>query len=299
MPDDLARRMAHELAAVRWPDAEEIRAIGRRRTRRATVAATLSVLLTVSVAWAAVGRPGWPPRSEPAPVLAEPLAAPASAGPEATGWIPPEALLTPEDVGPGLVAGQVTTDQNRPVGRWAFTLHTCPAYPAVKTYQGVYTFRREQTVGFPPKVPGEPETGVAVLRQSVMRLSPDGAAEMVTDAREVTRACAKYESSGVLSAFADDGTGAGTAKQLKVRTTHAWQLVDENFAGDESLLFEHQIVAETGKDRTDLGAASVAVIRVRDLVATVEQVDGGGVEVTRRLGKRAAAWLCTAATPPC
>jgi hypothetical protein len=40
-------------------------------------------------------------------------------------------------------------------------------------------------------------------------------------------------------------------------------------------------------------------LRVGDLVATVEQVDGDNAATTRKLASRAAAWLCTAATPPC
>jgi hypothetical protein len=291
---DLTQRLAGDLGRVQWPPGEEIRRIARRRNRRATVAASLSVLLLLSGVWVVATRPFQAPPGQSADTFAaapEPAAS-TTVTPDNAAWIPPEALLTPEDVGPGLVAARVSIDQNQPVGDWAFTLAPCPQYQAVRTYQGVYQFRREQTLEYPPKIPGRPETGVAVLHQSVMRLPGAGARDLVREAVEATAACPKYTSTGALT-----GDVATEKQQVKVRTTHVWEVLDKGLAGDESVLFEHRIMASDAG--VDLGGTEVLVIRVGDLVATVEQVNGEGTEATQRLAKRAAAWLCTAATPPC
>ncbi|MEV0715953.1 hypothetical protein [Asanoa sp. NPDC050611] len=303
MPDDadLAARIAADLAQVKWPAGDEIRRTARRRTRRSVLAASLSVLVLFSGIWVVATRPlqapplqtgfAAAPESVPEPV-------PTTIGPGDPAWIPPEALLTPEDVGQGLVASRVSVDQDRPVGDWMFTLAPCRNYLSVRTYEGVYQFRRQQTVEYPPKIPGQPETGMPVLYQTVMRLPAGAAEQMMSDAVTVAKVCPKYVSEGTLSA-AEAGRSGQVVKQLPVQTTHAWQLVDRGFAGDESLLFKHTMVASTGARRADLGASAVVVLRVGDLVATVEQVDGENPARTRKLAARAASWLCTTATPPC
>ncbi|GIF73752.1 hypothetical protein [Asanoa siamensis] len=303
MPDDsdLAARIAADLGQVRWPAAEEIRRSARRRTRRSVLAASLSVLVLFTGVWVAATRPfDQPPATQPEfaaqPSLPEPVAT--TVGPGDPAWIPPEALLGPEDVGAGLVVSRVEVDQDRPVDGLVFALEPCPAYPKVRTYQGAYQFRRQQTVGYPPKVPGQPETAMAVLHQTVLRLPDGGARELMTEAVRGAEVCGKYVSSGTLSATNDEAGGA-VVKQMKVETAHTWSLLDRGFAGDDSLLFEHRMTAYAGRMDTDLGVSTVVVLRVGDLVATVEQVNGDPPDSTRKLATRAAAWLCTAATPPC
>ncbi|MDG4822837.1 hypothetical protein O7635_13355 [Asanoa sp. WMMD1127] len=295
---DLAQRLAADLGRVEWANGEELRRIGRRRSRRAALSASLCVLLLFSGIWIAATRPFQQPAEQVdlfgaagAPAVPEPVAT--TIGPQDPAWIPPEALLTPEDVAPGLIATDVSVDQNRPVGDWVLPVALCNTYATVPTYQGVYQFRRQQTVGYPPKVPGEPKTALSVLRQTVMRLPGDVSRQLVAEAVQLTKACPKYVADGTLSA--DDPTGL----PKKVRTTHAWVLVDQGFAGDDSLLFQHRVTAMTGQRDADLGASAVLVIRVGDLVATVEQVGDEGPAVPLKLATRAAAWLCTAATPPC
>jgi hypothetical protein len=303
MPDptgeqiDLAQRLAADLGRVSWPPVEEIKAVARRRSRRSALAASLSVLLLLSGVWVVTARP-FQTTAEPTldAFAGTPPPVATTIGPDDPAWIPPEALLTPEDVGPGLIASPMSTDQDRPVGAWAFSLTPCPAYRSVRTYGGVYQFRREQTVEYPPKIAGKPDTAMAVLHQSVMRVPGGGAQELVEGAREAAKACAKYESSGMAAITDDRGT---VDKQVKVSTTHAWALLDENFAGDQSLLFQHRMIANLGVKQADLGDSAVAVIRVGDLVATVEQVNGESPATTRKLAARAATWLCTAAAPPC
>lgn len=296
MPDeiDLTQRLATDLGRVQWPAGEEIRKIARRRNRRAAVAASLSVLLLLSGVWVVATRPFQAQTADTFASAPEPAAS-STITPGNAEWIPPEALLTPEDVGPGLVATRVSVRQNQPVGTWAFTLQGCPAFAKVRTYQGVYQYRREQTLEFPPKIPGKPETGLAVLHQSVMRLPGGAARDLVREAVAVTEACPKYSSVGLLSALTGDPEME--KQQVKVQTTHVWVELDKGFAGDESVLFEHRITGAT--PAVVLGVSAVVVVRVGDLVATVEQVNGESTESTRRLAKRAAAWLCTASTPPC
>ncbi|GIF50530.1 hypothetical protein DFJ67_3033 [Asanoa ferruginea] len=288
---DLTQRLATDLGRVQWPAGEEIRKIARRRNRRAAVAASLSVLLLLSGVWVVATRPFQ--QQQTADTFAS--APDATITPGDTEWIPPEALLTPEDVGPGLVATRVSVKQNQPIGAWAFTLAGCPAFAKVPTYQGVYQYRRDQTLEFPPKIPGKPETGLAVLHQSVMRLPGGAARDLVREAVEVTEACPKYSSIGMLSALTGDPEME--KQQVKVETTHVWVELDKGFAGDESVLFEHRITGAS--PAVVLGTSAIVLVRVGDLVATVEQVNGESTETTRRLAKRAAAWLCTAATPPC
>ncbi|MEV4537336.1 hypothetical protein AB0J82_26505 [Asanoa sp. NPDC049518] len=293
---DLTQRLATELGQVEWPEGEELRRTARRRARRSALAASLSVLVLLSGVWVASTRPSQP-RAEQADLFgaaaAPPMltSAPATDGPSDPAWIPPEALLSPEDVGPGLVAGRASVDQDRPVGNWAFTLAPCPTYPKVRAYEGVLEFRRQQTVEYPPKIEGRPETSVPVLHQTVMRLPGTGARQLVDEAAEAVTACPKYLAT----------VGDQVAERTKVRTSHVWVLVGRDFAGDDSLLFEHRMTAFTGERDTDLGSAAVLVVRVGDLVATVEKVDidSDDPAATRKLGVRAAARLCAAAPRGC
>ena len=81
--------------------------------------------------------------------------------------------------------------------------------------------------------------------------------------------CPKYTSTGYADRRRRDGEAA--AKSPARRTSG--QLLDKGFAGDESVLFEHRIMTPDA-GVADLGGSEVLVIRVGDLVATVEQVNG-------------------------
>jgi hypothetical protein len=286
---DLSQRLAADLGRVRWPAPEELREIARRRSRRAALAASLAVLLLMSGVGVVATRPFQRPVERID--LYGPVAAPAptTIGPHDPAWIPPEALLSPEDIGPGLITQWTLVDQDQPVGDWAFSFTPCPDYPRVRTYEGGYLFRRKQTLAYPPKIKGQPGTEVAVLHQTVMRLPGDGARQLVDEAVDAVTVCPNY-----LSSYANWGDQA--VGPPKIPASHAWRLVDRDFAGDESLLYEDR---RSGKGYGDLGAAAVLVIRVGDLVTTVEQLDSDGPASARKLGVRAAAWLCAAATSPC
>ncbi len=289
---DLSQRLAADLGRVRWPAAEELRRIARRRSRRAALASSLAVLLVLSGVAVVAARPFQRPveRIDLYGAVAAP--APTTIGPRDPAWIPPEALLSPEDIGPGVVTQWALVDQDQPVGAWALTLAPCMDYPRVRTYEGGYLFRRQQTLAYPPKIKGRPGTPVAVLHQTVMRLPGNGASQMVEEAVDAVKVCPTY-----VGPYPVPGDPA--VSQPEIHASHAWTLIDTDFAGDDSLLFEHRRTAMEAKGETDLGASAVLVIRVGDLVTTVEQLNGDSPAAARKLGSRAAAWLCAAATSPC
>ena len=288
---DLSQRLAADLGRVRWPAAEELRGIARRRSRRAALAASLAVLLLMSGVAVVATRPFQRPVQQID--LYGPVAAPAptTIGPQDPAWIPPEALLSPEDIDPGVVTQWTLVDQDQPLGAWALTLASCSDYPRVRTYEGGYLFRRQQTLAYPPKIKGRPGTAVAVLHQTVMRLPGNGALQLVEEAVDAVKVCPSYI--GPYPAPGDP------AVSQEVAATHVWTLIDKDFAGDDSLLFEHRRDATDAEGETDVRTSAVLVIRVGDLVTTVEQVDSDSPASARKLGTRAAAWLCTAATSPC
>ena len=210
--------------------------------------------------------------------------------------IPPEALLQPEDVGPGLVALRETIAENENVG----DVHlldllavTCPAYPSLSIYTGPYRYQRSYSVQTPPKDPGDPTTGDAVLRQYVLRLDGDLASRVADDLRRSAVTCADYASGGPVQT--DEGV-------LDVEAKHRLRVVYEGFAGDQSFVFTHatEVTRVDGRPYIEPATRLEAVVRVGDLVSLISWVRAG-VEPTegRRLATRAASWLCVASNPPC
>ena len=210
--------------------------------------------------------------------------------------IPPEALLQPEDVGPGLVALRETVAANESVGSVQLldlAAVTCPAYRSVGFYSGPYRYQRSYTVPTPPTDPGDPTTGDAVLRQYVLRMDGDLASRLADDMMRATVACATTPGTAVENAMG----------VVDVEATHRVRVVYEGFAGDQSFVFTHAIEVtrvDTGRPYTDPVTRLQAVIRVGDLVsliawtrANMDPIEG------RRLASRAASWLCVASNPPC
>lgn len=284
MPE-LIERIAADLAAVRWPDAAEIRRLARRRRRRrAAVAGGLATIVAIAVA---------------APVALFRSAGDDS-GPIGTAErlieIPPEALLQPEDVGPGLVALRETVEENRPVSslRISTVGLTCPAYPSLDLYAGPYRYLRAYTLQTPPTDPGDPTTGDGVLRQVVLRMDDGLASRVADDLKSAATTCADY----VVSGPADDGRGGA----VQVEATHRVRIVDEGFAGDQSFVLTHYTeVTRTadGRPYAEPGTRVQAVVRVGDLLALISWTDAVEASEARRLAARAASWLCVASNPPC
>jgi hypothetical protein len=287
MPD-LVDRIAADLAAVRWPDAAEIRGRAvRRRRRRIAVAGGLATVVAIAVALpvAVTARSGGDDSGPPA------------AAAERLVEIPPEALLQPEDVGPGLVALRETVAENESVSDVRLLdllAATCPAYGSLDLYDGSYRYQRSYTVQTPPTDAGDPTTGDPVLRQFVLRLDDGLAARVVDDLLLTAGRCADYTSAG--PAETDEG-------RVDVVATHRWRVAFEGFAGDQSFVLTHAVEVRRAADGRPFAAPTsrpAAVVRVGDLVSVISWTDGG-IELSevRRLVARAATWLCVASNPPC
>ncbi|MGI5145608.1 hypothetical protein ACQEVC_04290 [Plantactinospora sp. CA-294935] len=288
----LVDQVGQEIAVVRWLAPEEIRARAGRRNRIRSLVGTVAVLVVVVAgSVAAVERYG--PR--PLPAGQSLLAEPSTPVPPDPVAVPASALLQPEDVGPGLVVDRVDVQADAPVEVVDPTVPLgCPGYAARDRYDGLARVARRHTVQQPPTVPGDPYSGAAVVHERVFRLVPGAARRVFADARAVPELCTEYRTPGAIEV---DG------RRLPVDAEHRWRVVAEGFAGDESVLLGWQTTIRR-QDSSEVvdGPASrlVGVVRVGDLVATVDQVDEEpDPERARALTLGAAARLCQAATPPC
>jgi hypothetical protein len=114
---------------------------------------------------------------------------------------------------------------------------------------------------------------------------------VMSDVRKAVAACTR-------STF-DSGEASTPSRPAWV--THQWSVLDRDFAGDESLLLRHEVLARekaTGEQLGDHLVTLFAVVRVRDLV-TVIKGEGRTEARMRQLGQSAATRLCRATSPPC
>jgi len=279
---------------VDWPSPPEIPARTRGRTIRTSVSAALAVLVTGAVIATFVLTREPPDRQTPQP--AAPSAGkpgPISIVPAAID-IPAGALLQPDEVGPGLVTAASYTAENQPLVdvQRRLLAAQCPAYRSLDLYSGPFRSFRQHVVGHSAKGAGE-SGGDRALLQSVTRLSPDLARRVVDDARRIFRTCATYTSVGPLE-------GKDETEEAEAR--HTWTLVGDGFAGDESMLYRHDITIRDRVTGRAIGDSMmiVLVIRVGDLVTMVyPEGPHGTVDGAVALGRRAAARLCVTANPRC
>lgn len=298
----LVDRIAHDLAAVTWPAPQEIRARARRRTILTSVAASTAVALVLAGSWALLA--GWPDdqlgpmpagsgTGSPAPTQAvtlptSPSALPTFVLPGNPAWIGPQTMLQPEDVGPGMRLHAEDSFEPREQAPWTFDLDsTCAGYrrlgvSAHRTYEymRVHTVEREAEYN-----------GVEAVRVEIERYPGRVAEQVMADVRKVVSAC-------FISTF--DSPEASTPSH-PASVTHRWSLVDTGFAGDESLLLQHEFWARDKVTGERLGEHSLtvfAVVRVDDLI-TIVQSDNVTPDGMRQLGRSAATRLCRAASPPC
>ncbi|MGW4465660.1 hypothetical protein [Micromonospora sp. NPDC004704] len=365
----LAERLATDLAGVSWPAPEQIRAVGRRRSRRTAVGVPAAVVLVFAAVWGLTGGlpgAGIGPQSvtgQPGADTVGPATAPLppdgpaplrSAGGVTShdpAWIPSVALLQPADVGLNF---RISDDRGGAPGTspdWPFRLaQSCPAYSGLHLtgYQN-YRYSRGHRVG------GDTEDGRwQSLNQQVTRYADGGAARIVVDdVRRVVEACRTYDAPPTVSTgyvtptppatptgsaspgepgppvasvapsgpagstgpggprdpggTRDPGTrgadsGAGrTDPGATGGTRHAWRVLGDGFAGNQSLMIRQEVTAPTSPVGTGPGSGTVtlyAVVRVGDLVAVLESYDYDDARM-RQLADRAAAWLCPFANPGC
>jgi len=293
MPDnleELANRLARDFTTVRWPEPGQIRARARRRTVRTAAGAPLAVILVVvAVAWAlragsaspsSTGPAAGPPRTLPATTATTPVDDGTS--------IPIDALLQPEDVGP---ARHVENEYTYPGGvypAWTFSHEQCPAYAGLKIRAFLkYDFMRIHQIA-----PDRPEDfdSLAVFVEA-HRYPDDTAATVMGDVRRIVAACRRY----------DGGPSEASTPERPAHGVHTLTLLDDAFAGSESLLIRHHTISvddRTGEQVGDPITMIYVVVRVNDLVTTIGRYTDDRAAV-QALGSRAAARLCLAANPRC
>lgn len=310
MPDDLdtlTDRLASDLAAVRWPDAAQIRARARRRTRRTVLAVPVAVMLVLVGSWGVFSGLG-DDRSGPAVQASEPSvgsitasgspdAGPtASSGPPArtstdvgpadAAWIPAGALLQPEDVGGANHLENEYTYQPATYPTWTFALG-CTGFEGlhITAYQR-YQFMRGHTVA--PNGSTEPPIGWVFVE--AQRYTATDAVQVMSDIRRAVQTCARYT-----------GSTEASSDAHPAHAVTEWSITGSDFAGDQSLLIRQRVTSVEDRTGQQVGNALVenyVAIRVGNLV-TILQISGENPTKLKALGAKAAQRLCVAAVPRC
>ncbi|MER7457103.1 hypothetical protein [Micromonospora sp. NPDC126480] len=321
MRDELTfvERMRRDLGAVRWAEPADIRARARRRSRRTALLAGVAVLTTLSAAAVAVADRGYGSASEPAaasapvrvPVTAASTPAPAPvtaatsspapARATATGRaarrveVPHEALVQQSDLaartglgtgGSGLLQlGEPGLGERVDVG---LGLDRCSAGPETTAWvsRSVTLLRRADG--------GDRRPADVLVTQDLYRLPGDEATRFFQQVRKRLADCREWRE--VRSAEYD-----GTA--LTVESTHRWETLRVDFAGDEAMLLRHSVSPLRDSATGEVFGGPTApeqrvVLRVGDLVTVLSADTVGDAELVR-IAETAARRMCVAANPPC
>ncbi|MEV7624005.1 hypothetical protein [Actinoplanes sp. NPDC089786] len=278
---DLMSDVTTDLAAVRWPSADELRGRVRRRRRRNLVAVAGAVIVVTAGA-TGLATAGGPPSPMPA-------APPVSAAPVPVE-IPRSMLLSPADVGAGPDSQIDGPDAFRPLQPDELTLCLTTNSSGLKLPQ-VPRFSVGVTLllGTEASRPERP----FVLAQQIHRYAGPDAVAVLRDLRSVVAACGIRTVTGEV-------TAAGGAK-VAARVTHTWSIAAENFAGDDSVVVRHDVSAvdaSTGRPLDGGGSELVAYVRVGDLVTRIVPRDQPLPEL-RKIAAQAGTRLCGASDPPC
>jgi hypothetical protein len=304
-PEPLGERIVvsldTELTTVRWPSAAQVRARARRRTRHRTSMTAFAGVAVVVAAAVILGSVApstlrGAASSVTPPALPSSVAASASPSIPPTGVIPPEAMLQPEDVGPGLVIERVNvleggaayyTNAMRVKSVFLPVEAMCPAYQGLDLPPRPSRHYREQTVQRPPATPGRPEQVDPEVHEAVVRLTDEATAvQVLDDVRLVVTTCARYVSYGPIT---EDGA------VVQVEATHEWSALDVNFTGAGSMIVRHAItVRRAGSGEVvERSAYLSGYVRVGDLVAVLTQLDDNP-QRARDLATQAGHRLCVA-----
>ncbi|WP_329104411.1 hypothetical protein OG792_29610 [Micromonospora sp. NBC_01699] len=254
-------------------------------------------------------------------------------------WIPAIALLQPADLGLNFRIDEDHSWQPGSYPDWPFRLaQSCPAYAGLRLtgYQD-HRYSRGRTVGGDT----EDGRWQSLAQQVTRYADGAAARTVVDDVRRVVEACRTYDAPPTVSTLyatppppatptapaspADPtapaspgkptapafppgstrsvppGATTGPAATGANATRHAWRVLGDGFAGNQSLLVRQEVSAPTGPVGTGPASGTVtlyAVVRVGDLVAVLESYDYDDARM-RQLADRAAAWLCPFANPRC
>jgi hypothetical protein len=281
MPElhDLMDGVARDLTAVRWPPAAELRHRVRRRRQR-VVAAAVALVTALTAGAASLARPD---RDPPPPPATTPTA---DAGP---AEIPRSALLRPEDAGAGPDTQHDGVSAFEPI-RFETILDLCfrkraPEMVALRTR---YSLRQTLLVGTEGDRPADPY----VLGQSVYRLSAPQVSTFVGDLDAAIEECRGFTQTGEIER---------AGRRLEVFGRHDWSVAADSFAGDESILVRHDILARSMETNevVDASFQLSVYVRVGDLVTVLDLRPHTALDELWRISDVAAQRLCAAAHPPC
>ncbi len=293
MRDELSvvEPMQRALRDIRWPEAAELRARARRRSRRTALLAGGVLVGTLAVAIiAVVNRPSGFQPSTSAPVQAAVGSTPASTAGLVAGMrsdLPPELFIqqsdlvvrTELDLKEAAAGGNVTLGLGR--GR-------CGLGPGAEAWMSRSQTLLRWSAGGPDRI------GDVLVVQDLYRFRDDGAARFFTEVRQTIVACPQQG-----EVWTADYEGRG----VNLQTVHRWDTPRVGFAGDESLLLRHSSSLlpnpATGELQTVVNSPELRVVlRVGDLVTVLFVSMAGETELVR-LADVAARRMCIAANPPC
>ncbi|WP_328380901.1 hypothetical protein OHQ88_22440 [Micromonospora zamorensis] len=271
-----------DLLDVRWPEPQEIRARARRRSQRRIVVSTV-VLALAGVSAVAVAAP----RTSP------PLVQPAASASPTRHEITTDALLQPTDL-PQPVDVQLSESGLRESIRLDQLLTYCRTDQGYPDGVPVSLLSRSQTL-VRKNAPRAMTENDGLVTQDLFRLTPDGAAQLLSSLDDLIAPCREYRSVGPYQV----GEASGTAEAV-----HRWTVTQRDFAGDGAVLLRHDVSQprdqQTGKPIGDLPRpTSTAVVRVGDLITVLGVGQTGTEPELRRLAEVAARRMCLAANPPC
>lgn len=300
MPDDLERlvqRAATDIGTVRWADAKQLRRIARRRTVRSLAVAPVTVLLTVAMVWGLAAQnhdraPMPPAASSSAPTTSEspsPSASPSSSVPAPSAdswWIPGDAMLQPEDVGPGVVADNELTSVAGEDFAWYFYMDGCPSLAGLHDAYRRHQFMRSVNL----TLPVADESGLPIVFAEVRRYSEPDAKLVIGDVQRLVAACPRITGGSEASTPTKPAAGVWT-----------YGITGTGFAGDEALLIKqhsYSIDQATGKVVGNDITTTSAVVRAGGLIVVLS-TERDQPDQMKALAGKALRRLCNAGLTRC
>lgn len=282
--------MHRALCDVRWPEAAEIRARARRRSRRTALLAGVTLVGTLAVVTVAVvSRPSGYQPAIPPPVPAavgSPPASPAGQVAAVRSDLPPELFVQQSDL---VVRTELHLDEAVAGGTvtLGFGRDRCDLGPETEAWTSRSQTLLRWSAGGPNRL------GDILVVQDLYRFRDDGAARSFAEIRETIVTCPQQE------VWTADYEG----RAINMTAVHRWDTPRVDFAGDESFLLRHSSSLlpnpVLGELQTVANSPDLRVVlRVGDLVTVLFVSMAGEAELVR-LADVAARRMCIAASPSC